>query len=46
MPKHLSDQSDSDSDEENEKFVYKKPQVWRLDKFKNTKKIVINLSSN
>lgn len=44
MGRQESDESDYDSEEE-EKVTFRKPQVQRLDKIKNVRKIIINLSS-
>jgi hypothetical protein len=44
MGRHESDDSDYDSEEE-EKVIFRKPQVFRLDKIKNVRRIIINLSS-
>ena len=50
MPRHYSsdDESESSSEEESEREDKKKPrkpQVDRIDKFKNQKQIIVNVSS-
>ena len=43
--KNEESDSDEDSSEEEEKVEIRKPKIERLDKFKNLKRIVMNVSS-